>query len=132
MGARTFEDLIAWQLARQLRVEVFRLTTTGSLARDLRLRSQLDNAVGSVCRNIAEGFGRRSHAEFDRFLVMARASLNEVLDCLVESADHGHVTAVETDPIRALACRTDIALARLSASLRARPDPPWNARRSRH
>jgi len=77
--ARHFSDLIVWQLADQLRIEVFRLTKWGRFHADFKLRSQLDDAVDSVCRNIAEGFGGTDR-EFANFLRIARRSLNEVQD----------------------------------------------------
>ena len=79
-GARHFTQLIVWQLGDQLRAEVYALTKRRRLQADLKLRSQLDDAVDSVCRNIAEGFGCQSNREFARFLRIARRSLNEVQD----------------------------------------------------
>ena len=46
------------------------------------LKSQIEGAVNSVCRNIAEGFGCGTHAEFARFLGISRRSLNELQDAL--------------------------------------------------
>jgi four helix bundle protein len=56
-GAKRYRDLIGWQLADQIRVLVFKLTERACFARDLKLHSQTEDAVNSVCRNIAEGFG---------------------------------------------------------------------------
>ena len=58
---------------------------------DLKLRSQLDAASDSVCRNVAEGFGCRSDREFARFLRIARRSLNEVQDCFISALHKGYV-----------------------------------------
>jgi four helix bundle protein len=79
-GAKHFKDLIVWQLGDQHRAEVFRLTDRPGLRTDLKLRSQLDDAADSVCRNIAEGFGCQSHREFAKFLRISRRSMNEVQD----------------------------------------------------
>jgi four helix bundle protein len=80
-GARHFTDLVVRQLADQLRVHVFRVTARSPLRTDFKLRSQLDDAADSVCRNIAEGFGAQSNREFARFVRIARRSWNEVQDC---------------------------------------------------
>ena len=53
-GARHFEELIVWQLSDQLRAETFKLTSRPAFARDLKLHSQTEDAVNSVCRNISE------------------------------------------------------------------------------
>jgi len=65
-GARRYQDLIVWQLADQVRVLVFKLTERERFARDFKLHSQTEDALNSVCRNIAEGFGCK-HKEFARF-----------------------------------------------------------------
>jgi len=77
--ARHFTELIVWQLADRLRAEVFQLTKRRPFHSDLKLRSQIDDAADSVCRNIAEGFGGTDR-EFANFLRIARRSLNEVQD----------------------------------------------------
>ena len=73
--ARHFTELIVWRLGDQHRLEVFRLTKRPGFYADLKLRSQLDDASDSVCRNIAEGLGCKSDREFARFLRIARRSL---------------------------------------------------------
>ena len=43
-----FEDLIAWQKARQLTSEIYRITTQGEFAKDFGLRDQIRRAAVSV------------------------------------------------------------------------------------
>ena len=69
--ARHFTELIVWQLGDQHRVEIFRLTKRPAFHADLKLRSQLDDASDSVCRNVAEGFGCKSDREFARLSASA-------------------------------------------------------------
>ena len=90
-GARHFTQLIIWQLADQLRAQVFELTKKFPFAADLKLRSQVDDAAESVCRNIAEGFGCKSDREFARFVRIGRRSLNEVQDCFRSALLKGYV-----------------------------------------
>ncbi len=80
-AARHFTALIIWQLGDELRMQVFDLTKKRPFAADFKLRSQLDDAADSVCRNIAEGFGCKTDKEFARFIRIGRRSLNEVQDC---------------------------------------------------
>ena len=70
-----FEDLIAWQKAQDLAVEVYRTFMT---IKDFDFRSQIRSAVISVSNNIAEGFDSRSKKDFVRFLNISRNSCNEV------------------------------------------------------
>ncbi len=124
MGARHFSDLIAWQLADELRVAILALTARSRFVADRKLHSQLEDAVGSVCRNIAEGFGCESHDEFARFLEISRRSLNEVQDCLRHALLKGYVNPVDTAPLLALARRLYPAINNLRAYLRRTPNPP--------
>jgi four helix bundle protein len=78
MKNERFEDLKAWQEAPVLAKMVYRVTTTGGVALDFRLRCQIRAAAGSVIHNIAEGFDAGSDAEFVRFLRRSRRSSSEV------------------------------------------------------
>ena len=77
-GVQRFEDLIAWQKARVLTREIFALTGGNPIARNYRFTGQIQGAATSVMSNIAEGFERGGLAEFQRFLVIAKASCGEV------------------------------------------------------
>lgn len=75
---RRFEDLIAWQKARRVTAEVYRLTRETPLGRDFGLRDQMCRAAVSVMSNVAEGFERPSRKEFRHFLAIAKASAGEL------------------------------------------------------
>ena len=53
-----FEDLIAWQKARDLTRNVYKITRTREFAKDFRLSGQIQSAALSIMSNIAEGFER--------------------------------------------------------------------------
>ena len=117
-GARHHTEIIAWQLADQVRVEIFALTRKGTFARDFKLRPQTEDAIDSVCRNISEGFGCESHAEFARFLEISRRSLNEFTDCLRSAELKQHVAPQQLATIRKLLRRLYPALNGFIAYLR--------------
>jgi four helix bundle protein len=73
-----FEDLIAWQKARFLTAEVYKVTGQDRFARDYSLKDQIRRAAVSVMSNIAEGFERARPAEFHQFLSVAKASCAEL------------------------------------------------------
>ena len=126
-GARHFTELDIWQIADQIRVETFKLTERPAFARDLKAKSQADDAVNSVCRNIAEGFGC-GHTEFARFLVISRRSLNELQDTMRGAEQQGYVTTADWAPIRALLRRLFPAMSSLIGYLRRTPDPGKRSR----
>jgi four helix bundle protein len=86
-----FEDLIAWQKARELARQVYSHTGAGTFAKDFGLRDQIRRASVSIMSNIAEGFERGSQAEFHQFLVIAKGSCAEVRSQLYLAKDVGHL-----------------------------------------
>jgi len=83
VGVRHFSELVAWQLADDLRQFIFDRTAAGPVSDDWRFRDQLRDAADGVGRNIAEGFGRHHHKDFVRFLAIARSSFDETEDGLL-------------------------------------------------
>jgi four helix bundle protein len=73
MAAKRFEDLEAYQLADQLKREVYALVAMGSASNDFRFCSQIRESAASSPRNIAEGFGHFRPASFAQFLEFAIA-----------------------------------------------------------
>ena len=64
MKIERFEDIEAWQLARELACKVYDLTKKTEFARDFGLRGQIQDATGSSMHNIAEGFDSETNPEF--------------------------------------------------------------------
>ena len=79
MVIQKFEDIIAWQKAQDLAVDV--LTEFDDL-KNFGFRTQICNAVVSISNNIAEGFDRSSDADFSRFLYIALGSASETKSML--------------------------------------------------
>jgi len=73
-----FEDIKAWEMAKDLVVTVYRITGKGRFVHDFGLCDQIRRAAISAMSNIAEGFERGSKAEFCRFLRIAKGSCGEV------------------------------------------------------
>ena len=88
---KKFEDIIAWQEARNLVKMVYKLTSTGEFSKDFGLRDQIRRASVSTMTNIAEGFDCESNVEFARFLVIARRSSVEVQSLLYAALDVGYI-----------------------------------------
>jgi four helix bundle protein len=117
VGARRYRDLAVWRIGHALRLEVYPLLDRPRV-NDLRFRSQLSEAVASVTGNIAEGFGRRSHADFARFIDYARGSLNEITERLEDGLARGYWTPDDVSESFRLATRLDSALERFLRYLR--------------
>ncbi len=79
---KSFEDIEAWQLARELVKEMFIVFNENKLKKEYELMSQFKKANLSIMNNIAEGYGKFSNADFIRFLDYASASASEVKSML--------------------------------------------------
>jgi len=86
-----FEDLIAWQKARELTKEVYQTSRLGTFAKDYGLAGQIQRSSVSIMSNIAEGFERGGRAEFHQFLSVAKASCAEVRSLLYVALDVGYI-----------------------------------------
>jgi len=93
MTVRRFEDLVAWQKARELTKEIYMLTSKGAITRDHGLCDQIRRASVSIMSNLAEGFDRGGRAEFHRFLVIAKGSCAEVRSQLYVAIDAGYLSS---------------------------------------
>ena len=86
-----FEDIQAWQKARELNVKIYNITKNSHFFKDFSLRDQIRRASVSIMANIAEGFGRRSKKEFSNFLNMAHGSAAEVQCHLYVALDLSYI-----------------------------------------
>jgi four helix bundle protein len=98
-----FEDLVAWQKARELTREIYRVTRTGSFAGDYGLSRQIQRAATSIMSNVAEGFERGGRAEFHQFLSTAKGSCAEVRSQLYIAHDAGYLDVQQFETLRAMA-----------------------------
>ena len=92
MKIEKFEDIIAWQKAQILTVEMYRLFSRN---KDFGFKDQIQRASVSVMNNIAEGFERKTNKELMLFLYIAKGSCGEVRSMLYIALGLGYIT--ETD-----------------------------------
>ena len=113
-----FEDLIAWQKARSLTREIYRVTREGRFSKDFGLASQIQRAAVSIMANIAEGFERNRLAEFHQFLSIAKGSCGEVRSHLYVALDAGYLTERRFSELLAQAEEVGRVVGGLRASIR--------------
>jgi four helix bundle protein len=118
---KNFEDLQAWQKARELAGYIYGLTRKEKFAHDFGLRDQIQEAAGSVMHNIAEGFESGTDPEFIRFLKMARRSAAEVQSELYLAIDCGYIESDELKRGHGLAKEAKKLINGLMTYLRGQP-----------
>jgi len=84
---RAFRELLVWQKAHALTLALYKVTR--AFPRDERygLIAQIRRAAASVPAKLAEGCGRRTAADFGRFVQIALGSASELEYHLVLAAD---------------------------------------------
>jgi len=92
-----FEDIEAWQKARELTRIIYQTSKTDAFSRDFGLRDQIRRAAVSVMSNIAEGFDRGGDREFQQFLSVAKGSVAEVRSQLYVALDAGYINQEQFD-----------------------------------
>lgn len=120
---RKFEDLEAWQIAKQLSLEIYALTRNPAFAKDFGLKDQICRAAVSVMSNIAEGFERGSDKAFQSFLSIAKGSAGEVRSQLHVARALGYATESQFKTCLALCVRVSQMLSGMLQYLQ-RCNPP--------
>ncbi len=107
---RPFQELLVWQKAHAITLEVYSLSRSFPAAERFGLQGQVRLAAASVPANIAEGSARASSAEFAQFLNIALGSAAELEYHLILARDLAYLT-----PDRH--CALDVRLAEIKRML---------------
>ena len=86
-----FMELIVWQLARNLAVEVYQTTRAEKLSKDYGLKDQIQRSAVSIASNIAEGEQMGSNRFAVRYFYISRGSVAELLTQLYIAKDIGYI-----------------------------------------
>jgi four helix bundle protein len=130
MIAKRFEDLVCWQLARELERRVYAFTAIPPASNDLEYCRQIRKSSSSSPRNMAEGFGRYLPGDFAKFMRNALGSLNETRDHLGAGLEQRYLSESQYGELRTLADRAIGASVRLTDYLE-RSKKTWQGRTRR-
>ena len=117
-----FEDLIAWQKARELTKQIYFITSNGAFAKDFGLKDQIRRASVSIMSNLAEGFDRGGRAEFHQFVVIAKGSCAEVRSQMYVALDVEYITQKQFDHFYNMTIEISRILGGLRSSLQKQRD----------
>jgi four helix bundle protein len=113
MTFKRFEEIEAWQLAREMCKVVKILTKKPGFNDDWELRKQARNSSGSAMDCIAEGHERGNNTEFKYFLGIAQGSCGEVRSQGYRALDYEYINIEELKELHTLAIRTSAAISAL-------------------
>ncbi len=117
---RTFKDLVVWQKAFALSLEVYRVSRDFPADERFGLTQQLRKTVRSVSYNIAEGHKRRSTADYLRFLGIASGSGGELETQLLLARDLGYLDRTDSQRVLGMHAEVDRMLDALMRTLKAK------------
>lgn len=89
MAIISFKDLVAWQRAQVLVIDIYKDFRE---LKDWGFRDQIQRAAISISNNIAEGYARRSDKAFKNFLFIALGSAAEVESMLLIATELGYIS----------------------------------------
>ena len=94
-----YRDLVVWQKARKLAVDIYRVTQHFPRVEMFGLTQQMRRAAVSVICNIAEGHGRRSTKDTLHFLGISRGSLLELETQIVIATDLEYIDQARSETL---------------------------------
>lgn len=114
---RSFEDLQAWQAARELVFQVYAVCRQPKLARDYSLVDQIRRASVSVMSNLAEGWESLHLAEKRQVYNYAQRSCGEVRSLSYVLVDNSYIELSQQEILLQLCHRAGQLISGLIRSL---------------
>ena len=118
---KRFEEIKAWQEARELAKLVYGCTRKVAMSKDFGLKDQIQRAAVSVGSNIAEGFARNGNKEFSKFLWIAKGSAAEVQSQLYVAKDLSYISEADFNVVYQKAESCIVLIYRFLKALRVSP-----------
>ncbi|MEN6627506.1 MAG: four helix bundle protein [Candidatus Sumerlaeia bacterium] len=103
---RKFEDIDAWQKARELANLIYSITDNEIFGNDFAMKNQIRRSALIAMTSIADGFCRDSNQEFGNCLGQAKGATAETRSLLYVSLDRHYIS--EENFLKASAFATDV------------------------
>ena len=95
----SFEDIKAWQVAREITNNIYKLSSRKPFSSDWTLKDQMRRASISISSNIAEGFERGGNKELIQFLFIAKGSCGELRSQSYVALDCSYISKSEFEDL---------------------------------
>jgi len=99
MDIKSYKDLIVWKKAKELAIEIYKITGNFPKEEMFGITNQLRRAVVSISNNISEGTGRQYKKDTIQFLFVSNGSLNEVESMLQIANELGFINEKQTEEL---------------------------------
>ena len=118
---KNYKELKVWQKSYQLCLEIYRVTTEFPKEERFGLTSQIRRAGVFVVSNIAEGYGRKTTAEYIRSLYIAYGSICELETQMLLSGDLSYIENAKLKGVKEKVQEVERMLKALIKSLESNP-----------
>ena len=115
---KSFRELKVWKKAYDLCLEIFRITKKFPREERYVLSYQMRKSALSIPSNIAEGYGRKTRADYIRILYIAYGSACELDTQISLSGDLNYIQETELENIKKEISEVGIMLRALIRALK--------------
>jgi four helix bundle protein len=89
-----FQKLRVWQLAKEIAVNIYRLTRTKEFSKDYGLKDQIQRSAVSIASNIAEGDELGTDKLSIRYFYISKGSAAELMTQLIIANEIGYIDEI--------------------------------------
>jgi four helix bundle protein len=112
-----FRKLRVWQIAKELAVKIYKLTSVSTLSKDFGLKDQIQRSAVSISANIAEGDELGTDKQSVRHFYIAKGSSAELQTLLIIAKE---INYIENETLENLVNECIIISVMLSKLINAR------------
>ena len=121
---KDYKDLQVWQKSYKLCLKNYGIAAQFPHEERYGLASQIKRSAVSIPSNIAEGYGRKTTADYIRMLYIAYGSVCELETQILLAGDLGFIEKGEVDPLLSDIAEIERMLKALIKSLEQKPLVP--------
>ena len=96
---KSYKDLNVWHKSYELCLKTYRITGKFPIEERYGLTSQIRRSAVSIPSNIAEGYGRKTTADYIRLLYIAYGSVCELETQILLAGDLGYIEKEELNTV---------------------------------
>jgi len=112
-----FKELRVWQIAKELAVKIYKLTSGTTLSKDYGLKDQIQRSAVSISANIAEGDELGTNKQSIRHFYIAKGSSAELQTLLIIAKE---INYIENETMETLVNECTVISIMLSKLIKAR------------
>ena len=94
-----FQELRVWQMAKDLAVKIYKLTSQPTFSKDYGMKDQVQRSAVSIPANIAEGDELGTNKQSVRHFYIAKGSVAELKTLLIISSEINYIDQETKDSL---------------------------------